>query len=73
MISDADVAKKISDAMLDVYRQINESIHVVMESCPENEFKVYRLAAARILLEMHTEVFTPLYVLHPELKPEGYP
>jgi hypothetical protein len=58
---------------MDVYRQVNETIHVVMESCPEAEFKKYRSNVARVIHEIDMQVFLPLYTDHPELRPKGYP
>lgn len=71
MIGNDDVAKVVSDLMLEYSEKLNDSIILVMENCPEDEFKRYRLAAAKVLGEMLLEVMNPLYVRHPELKPAG--
>jgi hypothetical protein len=71
MISDKDVAKQISDLMIDLSQKIDDSIRLVQEKCPENDFKAYRSAAARVLGSAFLDVMTPIYQLHPSLKPEG--
>lgn len=71
MIGNDGVAKAVSDLMLEYSEKLNDSIILVMENCPEDEFKRYRLAAAKVLGEMLLEVMNPLYARHPELKPAG--
>ena len=71
MIGNDDVAKVVSDLMLEYSEKLNDSIILVMKNCPEDEFKRYRLAAAKVLGEMLLEVMNPLYARHPELKPAG--
>ena len=71
MISDEDVAKQISELMIDLSLRINESISLVHEKCVGKEFTAYRSAAARVLGYAYLDVMTPIYQLHPSLKPEG--
>lgn len=71
MISDEAVARQISTMMLDISRQLDESIATVMDRCPEQEFKTYRRAAASVLAEI-VEILNPLYRRHPELKPPEF-
>ncbi|GAB3787876.1 hypothetical protein [Dyella agri] len=71
MIGNDDVAKAVSGLMIEYSEKLNDSIVLVMENCPEDEFKRYRLAAAKVLGEMLLEVMNPLYARHPELKPAG--
>ena len=71
MIKDKSVAQQISELMLEYSERINESIRLVQEKCSPEEFKTYRLAAAKVMGEMLLEVMNPLYREHPELKPEG--
>lgn len=71
MISDKDVAKQISDLMIDLSQKIDDSIRLVHEKCPEKDFKAYRSAAAQVLGHAYLDVMTPIYQLHPSLKPKG--
>jgi hypothetical protein len=58
--------------MVEFSVRIDRSILTVQENCSPEEFKVYRLAAAKVLGEMLLEVMNPLYAVHPYLKPEGF-
>lgn len=71
LIKDKSVAQQISELMLEYSERINESIRLVQEKCSPEEFKTYRLAAAKVMGEMFLEVMKPLYREHPDLKPEG--
>lgn len=71
MISDKDVAKQISDLMIELSQKINDSIILVHEKCTEDDFKAYRAGAAQVLGHAYLDVMTPIYQLHPSLKPEG--
>ena len=65
------MAQQISELMLEYSERINESILLVQQKCSHEEFKAYRLAAAKVMGEMLLEVMNPLYREHPDLKPEG--
>jgi len=69
MIENEEIAAKISDLMIEYYKKISESITLVKENCPPEEFKSYRLASAKVLAPMILEVMDPLYAKHPHLKP----
>jgi len=71
LIKDKSVAQQISELMLEYSERINESIRLVQDKCSLEEFKTYRLAAAKVMGEMFLEVMNPLYREHPDLKPEG--
>ena len=71
MIDNVEVARRISDEMLDYSRRIDESVAFVRDGCSVEEFKAYRLAAGKVLGEIYLEVLIPLYRKHPELKPAG--
>jgi hypothetical protein len=71
MIRNISVAQQVSDLMIEFSARIERSILTVQENCSPEEFKTYRLAAAKILAEMLLEVMNPLYTEHPDLKPAG--
>jgi phytoene/squalene synthetase len=66
---DKELARRISDLMLDVTARLDESVALVQERGSAEELERYRGAVARILGEMLLEVLNPIYEEHPELKP----
>ena len=71
MIANPGTAEKISAILLDVASKIDNSILLVREECPTDEFKVYRRGAARILGEM-LGILNSLYQQHPTMRPPGF-
>lgn len=71
MVEDERIAKQISDLMVEFSHRLDGSIALVMESCSDEEFKAYRTAVSKILVEILFQVMNPLYQRHPGLKPAG--
>lgn len=71
MISDENTAAEVSQLFLEFGKRIDQSIALVKETAPPEEFSAYRRAAGRVLGEMLLEVMNPLYKKHPGLKPKG--
>ena len=71
MIEDQDVARQVSDLMLEISNRLTDSIALVRGRGSPVEFRVYRLAVAKVLAKMLFEIKNPLYARHPNLKPEG--
>lgn len=46
MIENRSVAESISKLMIELSKELNESIRFVQSECSEEEFKTYRKAAA---------------------------
>ncbi len=69
MISNKDVAKQVEQTMRQCSSALNESIRLVMERCPEEEFKRYRRAVAGIMADIYLEVRRPIHERFPELEP----
>ena len=42
-----------------------------METCPEEEFKVYRRVVAAIMADIYLNVKQPIHQRYPDLEPEG--
>jgi hypothetical protein len=63
------IARQVSDLMIEFSARLDGSILTVQEQCSPEEFKVYRLAVAKVLGEVLLEVLNPLYAEHPDLKP----
>lgn len=62
-------AKAISDLMVSMGAQLNESIRLVQSTEDDVEFKRYRDSVSKIMTTMLLEIMNPLYTEHPELKP----
>ncbi len=70
MIEQKDVAKEVSNLMLEVGARLDASTALVKERCSAVEFEAYRRAVGKIMGEMLLEVMNPLYQKHPDLKPK---
>src|SRR5262245_6157568 len=64
-------ARTISQLLLDVSGELNESVRVAKDGCSPEEFLSYRGKVAEILTFILFEILNPLFREHPELKPEG--
>ncbi len=72
MISDPVIARHISDLMLEMFRQVDESVGHVRERCSPDEASAYQRATAPLAGAIVMDVLGPLYVRHPELKPRNW-
>ncbi len=72
MIADQSTAKHISELMLRFSTELDDSVKVVQENCPEDELSKYRRAVGSIMAEILLEVLNPLYSTHPTLTPPGF-
>jgi hypothetical protein len=70
MIENVEVAKEISDLMLEYGARLDKSVALVSERGSAEELKAYRRAVGKIMGEMLLEVMNPLYARHPDLKPK---
>jgi len=69
MIADANTAKYVSDLLLDINGQLNESIERVQEASTAEEFANYRRRVGTLINSIFEEVLEPIYRKHPNLKP----
>lgn len=69
MIIKSEVAKVISDLMIDCGGKLDESVSMVRDNCSPEEFRMYRTAIGKVMGEILLEVLNPLYKLHPDIKP----
>jgi hypothetical protein len=72
MISDTKIAREISQLMLNMCAQVDESLARVREQCPADEVRAYQTATGRIVGAILMDVLEPLYIRHPELKPTNW-
>lgn len=72
MISDENIAKQISDLMLDIFQRVDASCESVKQACPPDEAAAYVKATARVVGPIVFDVLEVLYHKHPELKPDKW-
>jgi hypothetical protein len=63
-------AKTVSELMLSIGARLDESLREVQACESEAEFKKYRDSVSKVLTTMLMEIMNPLYVEHPDLKPQ---
>lgn len=71
MFEKACVAAEIGAVILNVSKELNDSIFLLEGKCSERELKIYRRAVGSVLGEIYTEILSPMYRAHPSLAPEG--
>lgn len=69
MIENKEVATKISELMLNIGKELNESVFLVQEQCSESEFFNYRKQVGIIMGNILMDVLNPLYEKHTDLRP----
>ena len=69
MIKNRETAVELSNRLLKVSGAINETIILVQKSCPNDEFKEFRLAMGRLVDRLYVLGLEPLYEEHPEIAP----
>lgn len=72
MIDNEDVARQVSDLMIEYAHRLNASIVLVRDRGSPEEFHVYREAVAKIMTDMLLEIMNPLYARHRNLMPPGF-
>ncbi len=72
MISNPEIAKQVSDSMLDLFNRLEGSLHTVKEKCSAEESAAYVKATTRIAAGIVMDVLEPLYNQHPALKPHNW-
>jgi hypothetical protein len=72
VIKNDKVAREINDLMLELYRQMQESIDAVKITCSEEEYRAYNRAMGMVVGTILRQVLEPLYRDNPALKPHGW-
>ena len=70
MIQKKDIAKEISDLMVETHANFVESVMLVKKNCSNEEFETYRKKIGRIMGIIFTDIMNPIYKIHPELNPD---
>ncbi len=72
MIDNPTTAKRISDAMMEMFRGLCESCEIVKETCTPEEHAAYLKSTSRLASSIVFDVMEPLYKRHPNLKPANW-
>jgi hypothetical protein len=70
VISNHQMAETVSVLMLEISAKLSASVADVQAHCPEGELTDYRRAVAVVMGELLIGIMSPLYVAHPDLKPD---
>ena len=70
MINNDQIAKEISQLMLDYGAKLDQTVAQVKDKCSSQEFETYRDAVGKVMGCMFFEIMSPLYDAHPNLKPK---
>jgi hypothetical protein len=68
---DRDIAEHIQNITEDFFTKLDNSIRLVMERSPDEEFQRYRRAAGKVLGYTYMDIQCPIYEEHPDLTPPG--
>ena len=72
VIKNDKVANEINELMLELYRQMQESIDNVKITCSDEEYQAYNQAVGIVVGTILRQVLEPLYRDNPALKPPGW-
>ena len=72
MITNAETARQVRDAMLEVNRKLEESLKAVEESCSSEEYARYKKAVGKVVARLVFDILEPLYEKNPMLKPPNW-
>jgi hypothetical protein len=71
MITNEEIASKISERLLEVSSILDEAVSIVQENCAEPEAAAFRRAVGKVLGELLLGVMNPIYEQHSRLRPKG--
>ena len=69
MIENPETAKYVSQFLLDINDQLDESIGTVEKRASAAELKSYKRGVGYVMYEIFDKILEPLYLRHPSLKP----
>lgn len=69
MISNAVIAKQVSDLAHEFELKLQESLERVKEACPPEEYAAYKNATGKVVSRIVFDLLEPLYDRNPTLKP----
>ncbi|WP_207005764.1 hypothetical protein [Trinickia mobilis] len=71
MFEKKDVAKRISELMLSIGKEVDDSLAFVQASCSPDEYEAYKDFVSKIMTSILLDVLNPVYQRHPDIKPPG--
>jgi hypothetical protein len=71
MISRKATARRVERTMRKCSRELDESIRLVMNTCPQAEFKAYRKIIGQIMGAIYLDVMRPIHRRFPDLEPKA--
>lgn len=71
MVENPDIAKKVSDLILEVNNRLEETVRLVRNSSSGSQSKNFDAAIGRVICMIFDLILDPLYLEHPALKPPG--
>ena len=69
MIKDPTMAKLVSDLLLHINGELEESVSNVKSGCSPDEFTAYRRHVGRLINSIFEDILEPIYAMHPGFKP----
>lgn len=64
-----DIAAQVNALMLEYSAKLDQTVSLLREHCSDEEFQAYRRGIGRVMGYMFTEIMTPIYDEHPDLRP----
>ena len=65
MIANTNAAEQTSELLIDVIRELLESLQIVQRSCTIEDIVAYRKASIQVLLKISERLLAPLAAMHP--------
>ena len=72
MVESRNAAKQISESILSINDQLDDSIRKIQNDASQDELKAYKRGVGYVLYEIFEKILNPLYARHPDLKPPGW-
>jgi hypothetical protein len=70
MLSNKETARQVEKTLRECGAALDQSVRLVMDTCPEEEFKAYRRVIAQIMGSMYLDIRQPIHRRFPDLEPE---
>jgi len=67
-----EIAHQLSNEYCDILGRLDNTIRLVRENCPAEEFEVYKANVGRVMGFLVLDVMNPLFSSNPEVTPEKY-
>ena len=70
MLSNKETARQVEATLQECGAALDRSVRLVMETCPEEEFKTYRRIIGQIMGSIYLDIRQPIHHRFPDLEPE---